>query len=267
MEKIKATVGVLTFNSDKTLARALESVKEFDDIVICDGGSMDNTLELAHAYSARIIAQDERFKNPDNTLRDYSGVRNQLLDAARHEWFLYIDSDEMVDRFLPEEIRRIVQDPHPPHLVYNLSPRIVLGGRVIEHSSNYPGWQTRFFNLKTGARFRKAIHERITWDLEAYPVGYLKNHWHYFISPEDHTKKSGKYALMDARQYETKSFFRFLELACRKLFTICKVAFKALFNSLIHPRTSMPIVYEWRRIAYQANLLRYLTLAYFGVNV
>ena len=54
-ERINATVGILTFNSGKVLRRALESVSDFDDILLCDGGSTDDTLEIARAVGARVM--------------------------------------------------------------------------------------------------------------------------------------------------------------------------------------------------------------------
>ena len=57
MEKIACTVEILTWNSEKTLKACLESVKDFDDIIILDGNSTDKTLEIANNYRARIIKQ------------------------------------------------------------------------------------------------------------------------------------------------------------------------------------------------------------------
>ena len=86
MEKIPATVTVLTRNSGKTLERALASVRDFDEIIVCDGGSTDETLEIAHKHGARVIAQDGQFHDAKGKIYDYAGVRNQTLHAARHNW-------------------------------------------------------------------------------------------------------------------------------------------------------------------------------------
>jgi glycosyltransferase involved in cell wall biosynthesis len=52
MEKIRCSVGILTYNSGKNLRRALESVKNFSNIIIADGGSTDDTLQIAAEYGA-----------------------------------------------------------------------------------------------------------------------------------------------------------------------------------------------------------------------
>jgi len=212
-----------------------------------------------------VISQDPSFKNPDNTLRDYSGVRNQCLDAARHEWFLYIDSDETATAELVESVRHIIQDPK--HLVYNVSPRIILDGKLIEHSSNYPGWQKRFFSKKSGARFRKAIHERITYNEAAYPAGYLRGHWHYYISRSNNPRKLKKYIRLDFELHRTKKFGVLLSFVTKKAETVVKTAIKTLLNSLLHPRTSMPLRLEWSRIYYQLALTGLVIFAYFKKEV
>ena len=180
MERIPCTLGMLTFNSEKTLRRALQSVRDFDDILLVDGGSTDDTLAIAQEFGARIIAQDARHKDANNRLVNYGGARQQFLEAAKHDWILYIDSDETISEGLHEEIRAItttVLTPMSP-LVYEVPIGIVIDGHHIKYSANYPGYQTRFFNRKSGARFIKAVHERIDFDRTQVIVGRVKNPWH-----------------------------------------------------------------------------------------
>ncbi len=55
MDKIKCTVAVLTKNNEATLKRALESSKDFAEIIVVDGGSTDRTLDIARAYGLSLI--------------------------------------------------------------------------------------------------------------------------------------------------------------------------------------------------------------------
>lgn len=224
---IQASVGILTFNSGATLRRALESVKEFDDIVICDGGSTDNTLAIAQEFRATIIHQDPQYKNPDNTLCNYSGVRNQLLDAAKHDWFLYIDSDETISDGLREEIRKAVTEPTSA-LVYRVPIGILMDGRYIKHSSNYPGYQTRFFNKRSGARFVRPVHERIEFPTKV-SVGIFKHPW-YVHTTRDFWRN---YARTRSNKYRT-----------REIEDACAQPFKAyiLHTVLWHIRVSLVVL-------------------------
>jgi len=159
--KIKCSVGILTFNSGKTLKRALESVKDFDDIVMCDGGSIDDTLEIAKQYNCNILLQDDRFKDEKGALIDYSGARNQLLNTAKYDWFLFIDSDEYLSLGIVSEIKSIVENIYTKPCVYWVPRKYVLEGEVIECASTYPNKQIRFFYKDTTVGFIKKIHERI----------------------------------------------------------------------------------------------------------
>jgi glycosyltransferase involved in cell wall biosynthesis len=55
---IPASDTVLSFNSATTLARTLESVKYFDQVLVIDSGSIDNTLAVAAAYGAAVHQRD-----------------------------------------------------------------------------------------------------------------------------------------------------------------------------------------------------------------
>ena len=47
LEAMKISVVIQTYNSEQFLERVLNSVKEFDEIVVCDMYSTDRTIEIA----------------------------------------------------------------------------------------------------------------------------------------------------------------------------------------------------------------------------
>ena len=55
MNNNKISVVINTYNASKFLARVLDSVKDFDEIVICDMESTDDTLEIAQRYGCKIV--------------------------------------------------------------------------------------------------------------------------------------------------------------------------------------------------------------------
>ena len=57
MEKI--SLAIATYNEGKNLARCLDSVANLvDEIVLVDGGSIDQTVKIAQKYKARILITD-----------------------------------------------------------------------------------------------------------------------------------------------------------------------------------------------------------------
>ncbi len=76
-------------NEEAVLARCLESVKDADEIIICDTGSTDGTLEIARRYTDKIFT--------DYVWEDhFANARNHAKAKASSDWILSIDADEFL---------------------------------------------------------------------------------------------------------------------------------------------------------------------------
>jgi glycosyltransferase involved in cell wall biosynthesis len=230
-EKISASVGILTFNNEATIRRALESVSDFAQVIICDGGSTDSTLEIAREFNVDVINQSESFKDSEGKLIDYSGPRNQMLNAARFDWFTFIDSDEIFSEKLVESIRSVVEK-ESSGCVYKMHRRFMHKGNIIVCSVAYPNFQIRFFRISEVNSFIKPIHERIDYPVDIHVsdlVGFLyvpldvtaeelKIKWRrYLIMQDSFLSKSNfqkvVYSFYDLVKYSLVYSVRFLK--CR----------------------------------------------------
>ncbi|MBI2055044.1 MAG: glycosyltransferase family 2 protein [Candidatus Sungbacteria bacterium] len=258
MGGIPASVSILTFNSATTLPRALESLKDFDEIIVCDGGSTDGTLAIAEKYGSKVIFQNAKYKNADGTIRDYAGVRNQCLGAAEHDWFFYLDSDEVITPELCDEIRDIIASL-PSVLIYEVSFEMELPGRLVRESAALPSYQLRFFNIMTGARFTKEVHEKIVFDRKKYKVGRLKGKWRVIWNEDrvrNYWKRADRYLAMEVRRLGHQTFPEFIGFAFGNILQIGKRASKIAINLLRLPvRSRMPIRLELYSIGYAAKLM------------
>jgi len=271
MSTIPASVGILTFNSGATLRRALESVKEFDDIVVCDGGSTDDTLKIAAEFGARVITQDPQFKSPDGRLANFSGVRNQLIGAAKHDWFLYIDSDEAASQELCQEVRAIASGAtgKDTPVAYRIPMRIVIKGREISCSSNYPGWQTRLFRRSSGLMFIKTVHERLSVELWDKRVGQLAGPWYVYMDDHEvrhYVRANMRYIRMQAKANAAASFGAYISRDIVGMLIISlKVLLKTVWGYLrCGTQGSMPLSVEWGRFLYPLVLIYYTTKERYG---
>ena len=55
MEINKISVFLVVLNEEKNIRRVLESVKEFDEIIVVDSGSTDKTQEIAREYTDHVV--------------------------------------------------------------------------------------------------------------------------------------------------------------------------------------------------------------------
>ncbi len=251
MERIPCTVGVLTYNSGNTLQRALESVRMFSDIVICDGGSTDDTLQIALEFGARVILQDPAYL-ANGKIRDFGAVRNQLLAAAREEWYLWLDSDEYIDDKLAGEIAAILRGNVPA--AYWVPRKYVHEGTIVEHAVTYPTQQMRFFHKSVAKGFIKPIHERV--ELKQEPL-WLTNAMYVPVpeTVEAMRKKWQHYLSIERTRLQSIPLLARLKLGVRELAIGAMYAVRLVLIRLFSSGKKLPVSYELARIGYQVRLV------------
>jgi len=148
VEKIDVSVLLLTQNSEKTLRRCLDSLKGFAEIVVVDGGSQDQTLEIAGKYENVKI-----YKNP---WPGFIEQRNYSIEKASHKWCFMIDSDEALTFELYEEIKKTLEN-NPTKKMYKVVRTEFYLGKAIEIGFGKSFWQERLF-LKEHVRYTGGVH-------------------------------------------------------------------------------------------------------------
>jgi glycosyltransferase involved in cell wall biosynthesis len=83
-------------NEEQMLPRCLSSISEADEIIVCDTGSEDNTVQVAEDFGAKVIYFDWS--------DDFAAARNFVKNHATNEWILSIDADEFLE---PEGMAKI----------------------------------------------------------------------------------------------------------------------------------------------------------------
>jgi len=89
--KIPVTVAVPVKNEEANIARCLERLGRFEEIVIIDSGSTDRTREIAEGFGARVV--DFQWNG------EYPKKRNWFLmnKQPTTPWVFFLDADEYVD--------------------------------------------------------------------------------------------------------------------------------------------------------------------------
>lgn len=254
--KIECTVGILTFNSANSLEQTLRAVSDFSEVIVCDGGSTDNTLDIARRYGCKIISQDPKFKRGDGKIKDFAGVRNQMLDSASYKWFFYVDSDELLSSPLIEEIGVAVLNLKKPTAFW-IPRKYVVDGLVIDCASTYPSKQMRLFHRDGVNSFIKTIHERIDVKLEAViaeldnfmlipmttDISAIQRKWDYYLDLEE--ERIGKMTLA----LFLKSCFQNIKISALYIFRFIRNIFFCKGNK-------MPFTLEMQRHVYHINMCK-----------
>ncbi|PIR84907.1 hypothetical protein COU16_00095 [Candidatus Kaiserbacteria bacterium CG10_big_fil_rev_8_21_14_0_10_47_16] len=260
MDKIPCSVGILTFNSEVTLRRALESVKNVDDIIICDGGSTDGTLAIAKEYGAHVIAQNDACKNPDGSLRDFACAKNQLIDEAKHPYLLILDSDEATSTELLRELARIAKDGTEDG--YRIPIRMWWQGQMIEHAANYPGYQYRIVRTDRDVRMIKPVHER---PLFQKPLDKekttLSTPWYVYLEDDfvhNYMSRNRKYIKRELEKIGEISFSNFLfQVIPSNVRPMLGIFLRTVWYRLRYRNgVHMPLSVEWGRVRYHLALIR-----------
>ena len=105
-EDNKISVIINTYNAEQHLRKVFDSVKDFDEVVVCDMESTDHTLEIAKEYGCKIVT----FPKENHTCCE--PARTFAIQSASNKWAFVVDADEIVTPELREELYQIIQQPN-----------------------------------------------------------------------------------------------------------------------------------------------------------
>ena len=135
-EQKKISVVINTYNAEEFLAEVLESVKEFDETVVCDMESTDRTVEIAQSYGCRVVTF------PKDGIQIVEPARDFAIHQATHSWVLVVDADEIVTPALRTHLYKLLREG-TSMAGYSISRHNKLIGRFTKQSGH--DYVLRFF--------------------------------------------------------------------------------------------------------------------------
>lgn len=142
------SVVINTFNEEKNIERAVNSVKWADEILICDMHSDDNTLAIAKKLGVRVVSrQRSEYVEP---------ARNFAISKASNEWVLVLDPDEEVTETLRKRLIEIASKMQQIDYV-RIPRKNLIFGKWMQASMWWPDLNIRFFK-KGKVEWSNEIH-------------------------------------------------------------------------------------------------------------
>lgn len=187
------SVTILTKNSQKYLKEVLLSLQMFEEVLLYDTGSTDETLNIAMTFPNVKIHRGE--------FSGFGPTHNKASDSAKHDWILSIDSDEVVTEEMAAEIRRVVLNPNA---VYSFPRHNYYRGKFIKWCGWYPDRQFRLYHRKH-TRFTDAqVHEAVVIEnMHHIPLNAPLRHYSY-ENVSDFLSKMQSYSELFAVQNKGK---------------------------------------------------------------
>jgi len=144
------SVVMITKNAERKLAQCLDALVMFDEVVIYDNGSTDNTLEIAAKFANVKVFEGEFF--------GFGETKKYASTLASHDWIFSLDADEVVSVQLAKELQNINLDTQT---CYQVRRDNYYRGKHIKCCGWYPEYVVRLYNRRQTNFSDAPVHEAV----------------------------------------------------------------------------------------------------------
>jgi glycosyltransferase involved in cell wall biosynthesis len=227
---LKLSAAITTFNGAGSIGQCLESIKDLvDEIVVVDGTSSDNTVEIAKKYGAKVTVVENQANFHIN--------KQKSFEFCKGDWILYLDDDEVVSKKLGQEILKVInmksdeladyQSNLPNKKLFLRHQKLLekrdggIGtkegeyvafffprlnyflGKFLRYGGVYPDGVIRLFKNGQAYLPAKDVHEQM---VVKGRVGWLENDLLHYDSPtfDRYIKRNNRYIKLIASQLEAQ---------------------------------------------------------------
>ncbi|MFC1656346.1 glycosyltransferase family 2 protein [Patescibacteria group bacterium] len=138
--------------NEKYLEKALKGVEFCNEIVVVvdDDKLLDRgSVKIAKKFTKNIYSRK---------LDNFANQKNFALKKASCKWVLFIDSDEIIEPKLKNEIIQAIKGSDIDG--YEIPFKHIIFGKWIRYTGWYPSWRLTLFKAEK-VRFSRGVHEQI----------------------------------------------------------------------------------------------------------
>lgn len=137
---------IVVRNEEKNIERCIKSfIDVVDELIIVDGSSTDNTVEICKKYTDKIY-----IKPPQEC---HDADRPFAISKANGEWILCLDADETLSKELHDNIRNLVNQS--AYVAYHINRRLYYS-KDLNTFFKWKDYQTRLFRKDSILELGKA---------------------------------------------------------------------------------------------------------------
>ena len=141
------SVVIIAKNAEETISVSLESLNDFDEVILYLNDSTDETKSIAQNYHNVKVVEGEFI--------GFGATKNAAAEYSTHDWILSLDSDEILNKKLIAEIDRL--DLSDQTKLYQLKR----DNYFLGHQTQSSDLIVRIYN-KNHSKFNdNAVHEKI----------------------------------------------------------------------------------------------------------
>ena len=185
----KITGAIITLNEERNIARAIESLRCCDEILVLDSGSSDRTREVARNLGVRVV---------ERPWPGFAKQKNAAAELASHEWILSLDADEVLSEALEGDIWTLKKNG-PQFDAYTMPRLAQYCGRWILHGGWYPDRKVRLYDRRKAQWSGDYVHESVR---VSGSVGHLDSNLLHFTceSISEHLRTMDRYTTLAAEE-------------------------------------------------------------------
>ena len=167
------SVVIIAKNADTTIELCLDALSSFNEIILYLNNSTDNTNAIASNYPNIKIIHGEFI--------GFGDTKNKASTYANNDWILSLDSDEILNQKLIQEIS--TQDYSSPKNIFRLKrDNFFLGHKTQSHD-----YILRIYNKSYTAFNHNSVHEKVISPKDANIITLQNSFTHLNITDINQT--------------------------------------------------------------------------------
>lgn len=211
---IPVSTVIVTKDEELNIQDALNSVRDFSEIIVIDSYSSDHTVEICKKYTEKVFQEE---------WEGYAKQKQKGIDRASLPWVLILDADERVTPELSREISFSIDNKK--YDSFYIPRKNFFLGKWIRHGGWWPDYTLRLFKKDMAFMQKREVHEKV---VVRGTKGYMKNPLEHYTSRSitDFITKLENYSTLSAKEVGQKDFVPgIFSFTLRPLFTFLKMFF------------------------------------------